>query len=75
MCEARGRSFLLKSGRWCWVRSGIDETEFLTFDAVRQAAQCAGRVIRGKCDYGLVLLADKRSSCYLEPLPVLLVDA
>lgn len=40
--------------------SGIDETEFLTFDAVRQAAQCAGRVIRGKCDYGLVLLADKR---------------
>ncbi len=39
---------------------GIDEAEFLTFDAIRQAAQCAGRVIRGKQDYGLVILADKR---------------
>ena len=26
---------------------GIDEADFLTFDAIRQAAQCAGRVIRG----------------------------
>ena len=38
----------------------IDEADFLTFDAIRQAAQCAGRVIRGKNDYGLVILADSR---------------
>jgi len=41
---------------------GIDEAEFLTFDAIRQAAQCAGRVIRGKNDYGLVIFADSRYS-------------
>ena len=40
----------------------IDEADFLTFDAIRQAAQCAGRVIRGKSDYGLVIFADKRYS-------------
>ncbi len=39
---------------------GINEADFLTFDAIRQAAQCAGRVIRGKNDYGLVILADNR---------------
>ena len=39
---------------------GINEADFLTFDAIRQAAQCAGRVIRGKNDYGLVVLADHR---------------
>ena len=39
---------------------GINEADFLTFDAIRQAAQCAGRVIRGKNDYGLVVLADSR---------------
>jgi len=38
----------------------IDEAEFLTFDAIRNAAQCAGRVIRGKTDYGIVIFADKR---------------
>ncbi|KAL3897883.1 MAG: hypothetical protein SGPRY_012958, partial [Prymnesium sp.] len=38
----------------------INEADFLTFDAIRQAAQCAGRVIRGKSDYGLVVFADKR---------------
>ena len=41
---------------------GINEADFLTFDAIRQAAQCAGRVIRGKNDYGLVILADNRYS-------------
>jgi len=40
----------------------INEADFLTFDAIRQAAQCAGRVIRGKSDYGLVIFADKRYS-------------
>ncbi|KCV67303.1 hypothetical protein H696_06275, partial [Fonticula alba] len=38
----------------------ISEREFLTFDAVRQAAQCVGRAIRGKTDYGLMIFADYR---------------
>ncbi|EPZ33822.1 DNA repair helicase [Rozella allomycis CSF55] len=38
----------------------IRENEFLTFDAIRHAAQCLGRVLRGKNDYGLMVLADKR---------------
>ena len=38
----------------------ISEADFLTFDAIRQAAQCAGRVIRGKTDYGIVIFGDKR---------------
>lgn len=37
----------------------IRESEFLTFDAMRVAAQCVGRVIRGKTDYGLMIFADK----------------
>ena len=32
----------------------------MIFDALRQAAQCVGRVIRSKTDYGVVLLADFR---------------
>ncbi len=39
---------------------GIRENDFLTFDAMRHAAQCVGRVLRGKTDYGLMILADKR---------------
>lgn len=38
----------------------IQEAEFLTFDAMRTAAQCVGRVIRGKKDYGIMVWADKR---------------
>lgn len=38
----------------------ISEADFITFDAMRQAAQCAGRVIRGKTDYGMILFADAR---------------
>ena len=30
----------------------IKENDYLSFDAVRQAAQCVGRVIRSKADYG-----------------------
>ncbi|XP_048474147.1 general transcription and DNA repair factor IIH helicase subunit XPD [Rhincodon typus] len=37
----------------------IRENDFLTFDAMRHAAQCVGRVIRGKTDYGLMIFADK----------------
>ncbi|KAG2469083.1 ERCC2 helicase, partial [Polypterus senegalus] len=40
----------------------IRENDFLTFDAMRHAAQCVGRVIRGKTDYGLMIFADKRYS-------------
>ena len=40
----------------------IREADFLTFDAVRQAAQCIGRALRGKSDYGVMVLADKRYS-------------
>merc|ERR1712087_744202 len=38
----------------------IREAEFLNFDAMRQASQCLGRVIRSKKDYGVMILADQR---------------
>eukprot|EP00736_Rhodelphis_marinus_P005402 Rmarinus@m.9598 len=38
----------------------IREQDFLAFDAIRQAAQCIGRVIRSKTDYGLMVFADRR---------------
>ncbi|TPP62187.1 ERCC2 [Fasciola gigantica] len=38
----------------------IQSSEFITFDAMRHAAQCLGRAIRGKSDYGIMVLADKR---------------
>lgn len=37
----------------------IRESEFLGFDAMRNAAQCVGRVLRGKTDWGLMVFADK----------------
>ena len=37
----------------------IKENDFLTFDAMRHAAQCVGRALRGKTDYGIMLFADK----------------
>jgi len=40
----------------------IRENDFLTFDAQRTAAQCLGRVLRGKDDYGVMVLADRRFS-------------
>merc|ERR1712086_676003 len=40
----------------------IREQDFLNFDALRQASQCIGRVIRSKTDYGLIILADSRYS-------------
>lgn len=39
---------------------GIREGDYLSFDAMRQTAQCAGRAIRNKNDYGVVVFADKR---------------
>jgi len=38
----------------------VKEKDFLSFDAMRTAAQCIGRVIRGKSDYGIMVFADKR---------------
>tara|TARA_B110000971_G_scaffold52124_1_gene52846 strand:- start:114 stop:359 length:246 start_codon:yes stop_codon:yes gene_type:complete len=38
----------------------IRESDFLNFDALRQASQCVGRVIRSKIDYGLMIFADSR---------------
>ncbi|KAK9823916.1 hypothetical protein WJX72_006337 [[Myrmecia] bisecta] len=38
----------------------IKESDFLAFDAVRQSAQCVGRVIRSKADYGMMVFADQR---------------
>ncbi|XP_041467884.1 general transcription and DNA repair factor IIH helicase subunit XPD-like [Lytechinus variegatus] len=40
----------------------IKENDFLTFDAMRHAAQCVGRALRGKTDYGIMVFADKRYS-------------
>ncbi|EPR78274.1 DNA repair helicase rad3 [Spraguea lophii 42_110] len=39
---------------------GIKENDFLTFDAIRHTAQCLGRVMRNKKDYGLMVMADHR---------------
>lgn len=45
----------------------IRESDFLTFDAMRHAAQCVGRVIRGKTDYGIMVFADKVRMILLFP--------
>ena len=37
----------------------IKENDYLTFDAMRHAAQCVGRVLRCKTDWGLMIFADK----------------
>ncbi|PVD26612.1 hypothetical protein C0Q70_14289 [Pomacea canaliculata] len=41
----------------------IRENDFLTFDAMRHAAQCVGRALRGKTDYGIMVFADKVFPC------------
>lgn len=47
----------------------IRENDFLSFDAMRHAAQCLGRVLRGKDDYGIMVLADSRFSTKKKQLP------
>ncbi|KAH3901889.1 probable DNA repair helicase RAD3 [Saccharomycodes ludwigii] len=47
----------------------IRENDFLSFDAMRHAAQCLGRVLRGKDDYGVMVLADRRFSRKKRQLP------
>ncbi|PNF15637.1 TFIIH basal transcription factor complex helicase XPD subunit [Cryptotermes secundus] len=46
----------------------IRENDFLTFDAMRHAAQCVGRAIRGKTDYGIMIFADKISKRWLRQM-------
>lgn len=45
----------------------IKESDYLAFDAVRQAAQCVGRVIRSKADYGM-MVRRLAASIYAETL-------
>lgn len=47
----------------------IKENDFLSFDAMRHAAQCLGRVLRGKDDYGIMVLADRRFARKRNQLP------
>lgn len=47
----------------------IRENDFLSFDAMRHAAQCLGRVLRGKDDYGIMVLADRRFARKRSQLP------
>ncbi|KAH3661900.1 hypothetical protein OGAPHI_006079 [Ogataea philodendri] len=47
----------------------IRENDFLSFDAMRHAAQCLGRVLRGKDDYGVMVLADRRFARKKAQLP------
>jgi DNA excision repair protein ERCC-2 len=50
----------------------IRENDFLTFDAMRHAAQCVGRALRGKTDYGLMIFADKVCSCLCSRIMLIL---
>ncbi|KAL6451547.1 RAD3 General transcription and DNA repair factor IIH helicase subunit XPD [Candida maltosa Xu316] len=53
----------------------IKENDFLSFDAMRHAAQCLGRVLRGKDDYGIMVLADRRFSRKKNQLPKWIAQA
>jgi DNA excision repair protein ERCC-2 len=44
------------------TKHDIAESDFLHFDALRQASQCLGRIVRSKSDYGLMIFADQRYS-------------
>ena len=51
---------LLSRTEYLEKRFGLSPGDFITFDAIRQTAQCLGRVVRGKNDYGIMILADNR---------------
>lgn len=53
----------------------IRENDFLSFDAMRHAAQCLGRVIRGKDDYGVMVMADRRFQRKRNQLPKWIAQA
>ncbi len=44
------------------AKHNIEDADFLNFDALRQASQCVGRIVRSKNDYGLMIFADQRYS-------------
>ncbi|KPI40298.1 DNA repair helicase rad15 [Cyphellophora attinorum] len=52
----------------------IPPNDFLSFDAMRHAAQCLGRVLRGKDDYGIMVLADNRFIKRRNQLPRWIAD-
>lgn len=45
---------------WVERELGITKSRYLAFDAMRSTAQCIGRVIRNKRDYGVMVMADDR---------------
>ncbi|KRH94866.1 DNA repair helicase (rad3) [Pseudoloma neurophilia] len=51
-----------------YLTNNLKITSFLQFDALRHAMQCLGRVIRGKNDYGLIIVADYRYTRYIPTL-------
>ena len=51
---------LLQRLLWMRLHHGISQSDYLTFDALRHAAQCAGRVVRAKSDYAVMVFADAR---------------
>ncbi|KAI6807079.1 DNA repair helicase [Hortaea werneckii] len=53
----------------------IRENDFLSFDAMRHCAQCLGRVLRGKDDYGIMVMADKRFAKKRTQLPKWIASA
>jgi DNA excision repair protein ERCC-2 len=53
----------------------IKENDFLSFDAMRHAAQCLGRVLRGKEDYGIMVMADRRFQKKRNQLPKWIAQA
>jgi len=53
----------------------IRENDFLSFDAMRHAAQCLGRVLRGKEDYGIMVMADRRFQKKRNQLPKWIAQA
>ena len=53
----------------------IKDNDFLSFEAMRHAAQCLGRVMRGKDDYGIMVLADRRFARKKNQLPKWIAQA
>jgi DNA excision repair protein ERCC-2 len=52
----------------------IPPNDFLSFDAMRYAAQCLGRILRGKDDYGVMVLTDYRFVKWRNQLPRWIAD-
>ncbi|EGR32513.1 tfiih basal transcription factor complex helicase subunit, putative [Ichthyophthirius multifiliis] len=51
---------LLERVKYLTENFKVTKNEYIEFDAMRQCAQCLGRVMRGKNDYGLMIMAEKR---------------